>query len=354
MKPYIVVLRFPLAVLVVLIHAYNSVWVSVDWGTWECVPFFFSRVLPSFAVPLFFSISGYLFFIGGRRLDMETFMGKLRRRVFTLLIPYLTWNLLAFLLYALQDWAAGHPLRYPFSLDLFWGCRLLGGVSINWLGFPIGATTACVQEPLWFVRDLMVVVLFAPVIYLVLRRGGGKWMLLLLAAVYYARLWPNWGGISFQAVWYFSLGAYWGILNLDPLRSTSLLLRPSCVCAMVSAALLLCVRTDTLMIFVAQQVYILSAIIVCIHWAQKASRRFMPSGELAASCFFLYAAHTMVLLPLTTIAVHNFAMAGGMAYTGLYLLCALSAVVLCLVTFSMIHRFFPRVSAPLTGVWDNR
>lgn len=78
-------IRFPLAVMVVLIHCGSRSF--VDGGEWFRT--LVSDVLPAIAVPLFFVISGFLFFQGLEQWDWEKWKGKMRRRVKTLLIPYL-------------------------------------------------------------------------------------------------------------------------------------------------------------------------------------------------------------------------------------------------------------------------
>ena len=46
------------------------------------------------AVPVFFIISGYFFFYQTKAFGKEAYSKKLRKRIKTLLIPYLLWNLL--------------------------------------------------------------------------------------------------------------------------------------------------------------------------------------------------------------------------------------------------------------------
>lgn len=53
--------------------------------------FFISRILASVAVPLFFFISGYLFFFR-TTFSVDVYKKKLKSRIKTLLIPYLFWN----------------------------------------------------------------------------------------------------------------------------------------------------------------------------------------------------------------------------------------------------------------------
>ena len=103
-------LRFPLTVGVVFIHfnvlsdnlAVRGTGNAEHFPTWlVCMFNLFSEVLPRIAVPLFFIISGYLFFRSG--FMIRTYTDKLRRRVRTLLVPYILWNLLYLIRTAFRD-----------------------------------------------------------------------------------------------------------------------------------------------------------------------------------------------------------------------------------------------------------
>jgi fucose 4-O-acetylase-like acetyltransferase len=99
-------LRFPLIVGVVFIHCYQITMTmaqgsigtahSAAWA--DSVRFFISQGVARVAVPLFFLISGYLFFQG--QWSWGKYGSKLRRRADTLLVPFLFWNVLALVLYS--------------------------------------------------------------------------------------------------------------------------------------------------------------------------------------------------------------------------------------------------------------
>jgi fucose 4-O-acetylase-like acetyltransferase len=91
-------LRFPLAVLVVLGHA-NILSFPIKGITspFEIIQYpilFLSKILFEPAVPLFFVISGILFFWSVDQFKQVDYRKKIRKRFYTLLIPYLVWNLI--------------------------------------------------------------------------------------------------------------------------------------------------------------------------------------------------------------------------------------------------------------------
>ena len=210
---YISQLRFPLAAMVVLIHCSMMKYIGTAAGaeeTFRMLVHGLSVGLTSLAVPLFFAMSGYLFFHGTDRFTWEVYAEKLKRRLKTLLIPYLVWNAVALLVFWLKARLGHAPMQWPLSLDLWWGCREMVPESVNAWGFSVGAMRGPLLLPMWFVRDLMLLALLSPLLHWLLKKAG--WVVVLaVGAVWYAHLWPNWGGVSGTGLLFFSLGALFSI-----------------------------------------------------------------------------------------------------------------------------------------------
>lgn len=177
-KNVIANIRFPLLLGIVLAH--TSVKCDAD-----CVPIYsflhklFSDLLITPCVPAFFFISGFLFFYNTSNFDLAVYQNKLKRRFWTLFIPYLFWNILVMGYYLL-----GHLLfpsvisadnyniaEYTFSqiMGLFWDYPG---------GFPI-----CYQ--FWYLRDLIIISLFTPIIYLLIKHLS-KYVIILLLFLFIA------------------------------------------------------------------------------------------------------------------------------------------------------------------------
>ena len=88
-------LRFPLIVGVVFIHS-NMLVVNIQgtiirYDKWPVVAFImnqFSSVLADVCVPLFFFISGFLFFYNSD-FSKEIYIKKVKKRIKTLFVPYI-------------------------------------------------------------------------------------------------------------------------------------------------------------------------------------------------------------------------------------------------------------------------
>jgi Acyltransferase family. len=203
-------LKFPLTVGVVFIHnqlkVSNEISISgqhvpiPDTAWYEAVINLFSYVLPCIAVPVFFCISGYLFF-KERVLDKYLYINKLKKRFKSLVIPYFLWNTLGLLIFL--------TVRLPFLHSLFPNTSLKD-VTLNkilsgyWAcegnGFPF-------DYPLWYVRELILVVIISPLLYLAVK----KWksiFLIIVGICCFCNLCPAKFSLTLYACFFFSLGIW--------------------------------------------------------------------------------------------------------------------------------------------------
>ena len=107
-------------------------------------------------VPLFFVISGFLFFLNvPDKPNVNYFATKYKKRFTSLLIPYIIANCVAFAVYFAASKYA------PQMLSGFMGDNWKNPLWVFWTG-PINLS-------LWFIRELIVVVIISPIIYLIVR-----------------------------------------------------------------------------------------------------------------------------------------------------------------------------------------
>ena len=74
--------------------------------------------------------------------------------------------------------------------------------------------TAPANMPLWFLRDLIVVSLLTPIIYIGVRKCG-SWLLALLTILYLSGIYAFISGLSAYAVYFFTIGAFFSIRRTD-------------------------------------------------------------------------------------------------------------------------------------------
>lgn len=118
------------------------------------------------AVPLFYVISGYLFFLETTN-GIYSIAPKLRKRIHTLLVPYVLMNTLALLFYLCINLIAN---KVP-AIDGVLNFHIIEAFKDNgiWKTLISYYWTDPVAFQLWFIRDLMVVMLCSPLIYLLLK-----------------------------------------------------------------------------------------------------------------------------------------------------------------------------------------
>ncbi len=107
-----------------------------------------TSALLRFSVPLFFIISGFLFFY-----KPFSYSDRLRKRVKTLLIPYILWSFIgAVFIYSLQLFPV-----IDAKMNTHW--------EFTFIDFLKHITINPVQYQFWFLRDLMALALLSPLIY---------------------------------------------------------------------------------------------------------------------------------------------------------------------------------------------
>lgn len=142
-------LRLPLTLLVVFIHVpFNS---SDEFSV--IFHKFWIEGICSIAVPAFFFISGFLFFT--KEFSWKTYGSKLKRRIRTLLVPYLAWNLIALLVVMIP-----HFNDYDFSIQ-----NVLAVFVNTKYSFLHTEGSSPIDYPLWYIRDLMICCILSPLFY---------------------------------------------------------------------------------------------------------------------------------------------------------------------------------------------
>lgn len=286
-------LRFPLAIFVVFIHCGIAELASTS----ESAPILhvFLQVIDltvRIAVPCFFLISGYLFYQHLSEWDWNTYGSKLKRRIYTLLIPYIIWNLIPFCVDLLPQVAGMVTGRIaPINVAMY--------LRENFVGvFYSGVDGLYPWDfPLWFVRDLMIMVLLSPIFYVIIKRTSVI-SILLLSIAFITEQWVDVPGFSIQAFLFYNIGAYFAINQRSMVNTcweSRCVIGAITLCALVAYMLtdLSIVTKYALKIYVYSGVFLMFVISsVCI------KNGILPKKALVSSCFFIYAYHAAYLIPL--------------------------------------------------------
>lgn len=351
-------LRFPLALAVVFIHsAYCPEYEAPDFSRLGGMDFFnllrlcVSRVIAQIAVPGFFLISGFLYFRKVERFTKDVWKRKTKSRLYTLVVPYLLWNVVALFsggslkhLWARSDYGRflwdsvkgleDIPTIFGESLPLF-----------PRLSYPL-------DYPLWFLRDLICVSLLSPVVWFLVKRGRW-WGVALLGVCYVGNLLPLTPGLSVTALFWFSFGACFSVRGLNLVVE---LRRREWLLGALSLALFLLVVYAGLqgvrpLPFPVYSFFVLFFTLFAFCLASRLVRRgARPNRLLLDSCFTIYALHTIFPVRTSvTLLEKAVPSQSPLACSVKYLLVPVLAVAMCVAVQWGLGKVSPRLLALMTG-----
>lgn len=358
-------LRFPLIVGVVFIHSFGK---SFDYDAldlfhlsgMDCYNLLrvgISQVLTHICVPTFYFISGYLFFNGLEFWNNTIWIEKVKRRVKTLFVPFLIWNTIS-IIFSLQGllrhegWIGVHS----FFIDngywhLYWDCNEWNLDRTDWLG-GVNSASSPYLIPLWFLRDLMVVVLCSPFIFYFLKKLK-VWMILLLFVSYVSGVFVKIPGFSTMAFFFFSLGAYMKTYNISP---TELTYRYRYSIAVIAVFLcLFCTLKNghnTKMGDLIYPFYVITGFFTLLNLVTIiVSKELIELPTiLSKSSFFIYLSHTIILLPFFKKVVSKiFGEVNPVGMTVSYLLAPTLTILTCILLYYLLKRLSPSICNILTG-----
>lgn len=348
-------LRFPLVVGVVFIHndmsSINIQGQTINydhcfWLNWMIC--FFSSALPVVSVPLFYLISGFLFFYYSD-FNRSVFTNKIHRRQSTLLIPYLFFNFVGFLIFlvqmlpSLQDF---FPLLKNYRVDIttflssFWTTNIpkemAGGLT------PI-------DHPLWFLRDLMIACLATPVIwYLIKRLGWG--FIFMVGCFWFFDIGEHWGlpGKDHQPFFFFSLGAYFGIKKINFVQLASS--QKWSITAYLTAAIL-STFTQSVLCDLFHKLIVMFGIIglPCLMSLLIKNNRLKIPVTLSNSTFFIYALHALFMSKYMKILVMVIQPQSPVLVACLYFFVPISTILICLGLYLLLKKTTPKFAKVITG-----
>ena len=367
-------LRVALVLLVLFVHVHpdhNPHWLTMDNLTGQPLGWVIFSVVGTFinkfafiAVPLFFAISGYLFFQKLDTWSWPVWKQKIRSRVRTLLIPFLIFNaicalsLLCISLKTGQGWslASAYEGRFPIIGWLWNGVSYCHGWK-NWLGMDMQLYYP-LDVPLWFVRDLMVMIAISPAIHWFIRKGGFVY-LGIVGIAYCLGILCCAPGFSTNALFFFSLGAFAAIRGIAPAewpRNNIKWILPAFICLWIVASII--VQPGDAQPF--ENLMFIFGIPVCF-WAtanvieRKSGTSKLNYGFLTGACFFVYCIHMVNFGNWNLLSWAN--QAGSQVFNldnpAVATLAYLSEIALIMtvgiLAYWLLKRFLPRISCIITG-----
>lgn len=158
------------------IHAKNSADYSFE-GV-DATPIYtlnqiLSETFGRIGVPFFFMQSGYwMFRFDIQKADIKVWKGKLKKKIRTLIIPYLLWNAYGIIVFVILTNLPGRPFYLNEGQTVNFSVQTLyEGLILSKYNFPY-----------WFMRDLIMITVLSPILALLLKKkivAGITWIILL-------------------------------------------------------------------------------------------------------------------------------------------------------------------------------
>lgn len=160
------------ALLVVVIHVK---WAHAEFGATWLMENIVHLGIAQIAVPFFFVVSGYFL---SAHFEEDQWWGKeIKKRIFTLMIPFFIWHLICFLFTTPQSIVADVVAHRPFGSSVY----LFHPNLLHLLGLDIQEGLPALG-PLWYVRALFLLVCVAPIIKWCVDKMGLIWLVVAFLA----------------------------------------------------------------------------------------------------------------------------------------------------------------------------
>ena len=333
-------LRFPLIFLIILLHCYSTVRLPGVHVLYFKAIYPFSLWLGETGVPGFFFISGFLFF-----LSKKHYLKKLETRFHTLLIPYLLWNALLLGLYILA-----YILGFPQEIN---GKNIADYTIIDYIrsfwdrGSYDEGNFVPILCPFWYIRNLLIMSLLSPIVYYLIKYLREAF--LLFVAIWWLFT-PHNAFIS-QTILFFCLGAYFSIIDKNPLEifikyKKSFLV----ICAIAAiadiAVHIIYVTPINLQI---HRIALILNIPVLFILADYCCEHGYTSHLLPNAAFIVFSVHYPIVVFMRKVCAAKMGDVSDLIQISLYFVCVILATAISILIYMGMNKYMPKVKNILSG-----
>ncbi len=344
--------RFPMAFLVAVIHGY-FVKVIIDGGK-TVIDFssynVFSNVvyvtgeITSVAVPVFYILSGFLFFYKVQDYTREIYFAKLRKRMNSLLVPYIIWNMFSALFFmfgqhlmpSIFSGTSANVSDYTFKewLLIFW--------NDSGTGYPA-------SSQLWFLRDLMIVVIASPLVYMYIKFSR-LFGIIVLWLLWFLDIEPDVIGLNATSFFLFSLGAYFSLNRVNFVMLSEYLLKKGLFVMYIIVLIVALLFQDTTYSPYLHKLCISIGVFVVFGIAYSYLKGGGHSNMfLSKSTMFIYLSHLLPILFFKKFLISIIRPENELTALLVYFLCPVVIVTSCLFLFSILRKYVPIFTSVITG-----
>lgn len=343
-------LRYPLMVGVVFIHAYDPVkgyggtLVSLQGrdAAADVVMYFISQVFARLSVPAFFIFAGFFFFRSTFGAGLYKWIGEVRKRIRTLLVPFLIWSLIVLFSY----YAAQRIGVVPVGED-----SRVGNIAelsfVQLIDLLLGITRYPVAYQFWFLRDLIICVVISLPFVFVSRNA----LVVIIAAL--GVFWFSGYGVTFvpssTALFFFLLGGLSAVLGGDLELPVSL---PFVVIGLIALAIFDFLTRESRFGEFVHRAFLLFGVATLYAIGKLVARNesiAMNVKALGATAFFLYATHEPALMACKKLFVNLYPWEGTIQILFAFCMPAFLVIALCGAAYKFLAAVAPKFLSVSTG-----
>lgn len=331
------VLSFVLICMVVLLH--SQVINLSPKGVSIYIQRFFSGEITRIAVSFFFIISGFLFAynIDGNNLR-ETFTLKIKKRIHSLLIPYLLWSAICVTLFLVIQLLLPSSVGSTRAICDFKIMDYYNEIVIN----------PKIAYQLWFIRDLFIVSVFSPIIYLLLKIF--KEIIVIGAIALWFNLWHI-GFMSVTSITFFTIGLYLAIYRKAWIeyRFVNAWWWLFSIIWVVFCILIVYIDYDSLLILFFDKLLGILTLWITYDLIDEQVRDGLISSDMLSFTFIIYIMHE----PFLTLFKHAYIRVIGvdsvLSSLCLYFISPMVIICVCIMIGRYLKNDFPKVYKVMTG-----
>ena len=302
---------------------------------------FFANGLGELAVPVFFIFSAFLL-----ASSSDSYITKLKKRFHSIFLPYTIWTVMYFGAWLVlkklsilsgtvnpcMDW---HEWTFRDYVMRFLG-------YFHMMRFPFVGS-------FWFLRDLMVLVIFSPVLMVSTKKLPVITIITIFLAYFFNVLPPL---LMRQSLFYFEIGLIFAIYKIDFFALSDKVCWPDLLIAFIIGFIFVfeanCKACETIQDSLPFFLFLFSGIILLLKSSKLISeneKSFAIAQKLAPFTFFVYAIHTPILKEF----VKKMTLMSGLPAFLQFLTACILDIGLSLLIAVIFRKYFPIVFAFLSG-----
>ena len=333
--------RLPLIIGVVMVHASlegivigGEQFINIlDFPVYDYYKFFIDKVL-GVRIPLYFFISGYLFFNRADSFGFADYKKKIRRRTDTLLIPYLSWTIITILILLLQQQVFSEFSSGAQKSILDW--NFYDVYNAFW-GDPISVS-------LWFVRDLFSIMLLSPPLYWLIKRFK------MLPVILFTLAWIIFEKRTLCGFAFFGMGAYFSITKRNFVETFApYSWKIYTLFSLLAIGLFLLKGTSFEPYYNRMIIPIgsICVVLICSHLLHK--KVCKANDTLANASFFIFVYHQIPTAVLLKLIVKFIPIQSSFTLISMHILCTTIIVCIGLGIYLFIRKYSPLLLKLLSG-----